>query len=89
MFGFFERLVDPFPKQLAQRPPRGVYQFCRHYTQGMRRGAWSLNSETVSTVLPASEPWEQSPSRFWAPVSRDISAERTILSLIELQLHGE
>ena len=35
MFGFFERLVDPFPKQLAQRPPRGVYQFCRHYTQGM------------------------------------------------------
>ena len=61
----------------------------RHYTQGMRRGTWSLNSETVSTVLPAREPWEQSPSRFWAPVSRDISAERTILSAIEMQLHGE
>ena len=61
----------------------------RHYTQGMRRGTWSLNSETVSTVLPAREPWEQSLSRFWAPVSRDISAERTILSAIEMQLHGE
>ncbi len=61
----------------------------RHFTQGMRRGTWSLNSETVSTVLPAREPWEQSPSRFWAPVSRDVSAERTILSAIEMQLHGE
>ena len=61
----------------------------RHYTQGMRRGTWSLNSETVSTVLPAREPWEQSPSRFWAPVSRDISAERTILSAVEMQLDGE
>ena len=61
----------------------------RHYTQGMRRGTWSLNSKTVSKVLPAREPWEQSPSRFWAPVSRDISAERTILSAIEMQLHGE
>ncbi len=61
----------------------------RHYTQGMRRGTWSLNSETVSTVLPAREPWEQSPGKFWAPVSRDISAERTILSAIEMQLHGE
>ena len=61
----------------------------RHYTQGTRRGTWSLNSETVSTVLPAREPWEQSPGKFWAPVSRDISAERTILSAIEMQLHGE
>ena len=61
----------------------------RHFTQGVRRGTWSLNSETVSTVLPAKEPWEQSRSRFWAPVSRDVSAERTILSAIETELHGE
>jgi len=61
----------------------------RHYTQGMRHGTWSLRSETVSTVLPAREPWEQSPSKFWAPVSRDVSAERTMLSAIEMQLHRE
>ena len=61
----------------------------RHYTKGMRRGTWSLSSETVSTVLPTREPWEQSPSRFWVPVSRDVSAERTLLSAIEMQLHGE
>jgi hypothetical protein len=61
----------------------------RHYTQGLRRGSWSLNSESVSTVLSASEPWAQSPGRFWAPVSRDISTERTLLSTIEMQLRGE
>ena len=33
----------------------------RHYTQGIRRGTWSLSSESVSTVLPSEEPWEQSP----------------------------
>ena len=37
MFGFFERLVDPFPSHLPQRPPRGLYQFCRYYTRGMER----------------------------------------------------
>ena len=61
----------------------------RHYTQGIRLGTWSLSSESVSTVLSTQEPWEQSPGRFWVTISRDIPAERTILSSIEARLHGE
>ena len=61
----------------------------RHYPRGIRPGTWSLSSESVSTVLPANEPWEQSSSKFWAPISRDVLAERGILSAIEMQLHGE
>ena len=53
MFGFFERLVDPFPKQLAQRPPRGVYQFCRHYTQGME--PWLLLMGGLTAITAISE----------------------------------
>ena len=53
MFGFFERLVDPFPKQLAQRPPRGVYQFCRHYTQGME--PWLLLMAGLTAITAISE----------------------------------
>ncbi|WP_372737085.1 ABC transporter ATP-binding protein [Neptunomonas sp.] len=34
MFAFFERLVAPFPPQEPQQPPKGVYEFCRHYTKG-------------------------------------------------------
>jgi len=35
LFGFFERLVDPFPPEHPTEPPRGIYQFCRHYTRGI------------------------------------------------------
>ena len=37
MFGFFERLVDPFPGVTPGEPPRGIYQFCRHHVRGMER----------------------------------------------------
>ena len=37
MFGFFERLVDPFPGATPEQPPRGIYQFCRYYMRGMER----------------------------------------------------
>ncbi len=53
MFGFFERLVDPFPEQLAQRPPRGVYQFCRHYTRGME--PWLLLMAGLTAITAISE----------------------------------
>ncbi|MCS5593384.1 MAG: ABC transporter ATP-binding protein/permease [Porticoccaceae bacterium] len=53
MFGFFERLVDPFPQQLAQRPPRGVYEFCRHYTQGME--PWLLLMAGLTAITAISE----------------------------------
>ena len=35
MFGFFEKLIDPFPPKPPDRPPAGIYAFCRHYTRGM------------------------------------------------------
>jgi ATP-binding cassette subfamily B multidrug efflux pump len=35
MFGLFEKLIDPFPPQSPDRPPTGIYAFCRHYTLGM------------------------------------------------------
>jgi ATP-binding cassette subfamily B protein/ATP-binding cassette subfamily B multidrug efflux pump len=51
MFGFFERLVDPFPKQLAQRPPTGVYQFCRYYTRGMEPWLLTMACLTATTAI--------------------------------------
>ncbi len=35
MFGFFERLVDPYPLEHPAQPPEGLYQFCRYYTRGI------------------------------------------------------
>ena len=35
MFGFFERLVNPFPPEHPAEPPNSLYQFCRHYTRGI------------------------------------------------------
>ncbi|MBA2483834.1 MAG: ABC transporter ATP-binding protein [Nitrosomonas sp.] len=33
MFSFFERLVNTFPPEHPTEPPKGIYQFCRHYTR--------------------------------------------------------
>ena len=35
MFGYFERLINPFPPEHPAEPPKGLYQFCRHYTRGI------------------------------------------------------
>lgn len=35
IFGFFERLVNPFPPEHPVEPPKGIYAFCRHYTRGI------------------------------------------------------
>ena len=35
MFGFFERLVKPFPPEEPQQPPDSLFAFCRHYTYGL------------------------------------------------------
>ncbi len=35
MFGFFERLIDPYPPEHPIEPPKGLYQFCRHYVRGI------------------------------------------------------
>ena len=33
MFTFFERLIDPWPGDVPQAPPRGLIRFCWHYTR--------------------------------------------------------
>jgi ATP-binding cassette, subfamily B, multidrug efflux pump len=35
MFKFFESLVNPFPPELPEQPPAGLYAFCRHYSKGV------------------------------------------------------
>jgi ATP-binding cassette subfamily B protein/ATP-binding cassette subfamily B multidrug efflux pump len=37
MFGFFERLIDPYPPEHPAEPPKGLYAFCRHYIRGIER----------------------------------------------------
>ena len=61
----------------------------RKYTQGIRRGTWSLGSETVTTVLPAQEPWEQVPGSFWTPMTRDVAREKLLLAGVELRIGVE
>ncbi len=35
MFGIFERFIDPYPPEHPIEPPKGLYQFCRHYVRGI------------------------------------------------------
>ena len=58
----------------------------RRYTQGIRRGSWSLRQESRTKVLPAEEPWEQTPGWFWMPVTRDVARERELLASVESRL---
>ena len=53
MFGFFERLVDPFPGATPQQPPRGIYQFCRHHVRGMER--WLILMAILTAITAISE----------------------------------
>lgn len=53
MFGFFERLIEPFPAQKPQRPPSGIYEFCRHYTRGME--PWLLLMAGLTAITAIAE----------------------------------
>lgn len=53
MFAFFERLVDPYPPEHPEQPPRGIYQFCRHYTRGIE--PWLLLMATLTAALAVGE----------------------------------
>ena len=37
MFGFFEKLVEPFPTSAPEQPPKSLLKFCWHYSAGMKR----------------------------------------------------
>jgi len=53
MFGFFERLIDPFPDDIPQQPPKGLYQFCRYYTKGLE--PWLIIMALLTTLLAIAE----------------------------------
>ena len=50
MLSFFERIIKPFPAVEPTQPPKGIFAFCRHYTQGMEA---SLILMSISTALLA------------------------------------
>lgn len=51
MLGFFERLINPFPPQHPTEPPKGLYQFCRHYTRGIEPYLLVLAILTVCVAI--------------------------------------
>jgi ATP-binding cassette subfamily B multidrug efflux pump len=53
MFGFFERLINPFPAESPQQPPRGIYQVCRHYTRGIEH--WLILMAILTAITAVSE----------------------------------
>ena len=53
MFAFFERLINPFPAQSPQEPPRGIYQFCRYYTRGIEH--WLILMAVLTAITAISE----------------------------------
>lgn len=53
MFGFFERLIDPYPPEHPVEPPKGLYSFCRHYIRGIERYLAIL--ALLTTLLAISE----------------------------------
>jgi ATP-binding cassette subfamily B protein/ATP-binding cassette subfamily B multidrug efflux pump len=77
MFKYFENLVNPFPLEHPERPPQGLFQFCRHYTKGLEPYLIAMAVLTVITaageamlyaVLGQLVDWlaSQSPANFFA-----------------------
>jgi len=58
----------------------------RKYTQGMRRGTWTLRSESITKAMPTEQPWEQVPGTFWTPMNRDVARERALLATVEASM---
>jgi ATP-binding cassette, subfamily B, multidrug efflux pump len=53
MFGFFERLANPFPPGHPTEPPNSLYRFCRHYTRGIE--PYLVLMAILTTCLAISE----------------------------------
>ncbi|MDP1559004.1 MAG: ABC transporter ATP-binding protein [Nitrosomonas sp.] len=53
MFGFFERRINPFPPEHPTEPPKGLYQFCRHYARGIE--SYLVLMGVLTTLLAISE----------------------------------
>ena len=53
MFVFFERLVNPFPEEIPQQPPKGIYQFCRYFTKGLE--PWLITMAVLTAMVAVAE----------------------------------
>jgi ATP-binding cassette, subfamily B, multidrug efflux pump len=53
IFGFFERLANPFPPGHPTEPPNSLYRFCRHYTRGIE--PYLVLMAILTTCLAISE----------------------------------
>jgi hypothetical protein len=61
----------------------------RQYKRGIRRGSWTLRDETTTRELPVDSLWEQTPSTFWVPMTRDVARERALLADVESRLSAQ
>lgn len=51
MFGFFERLLNPFPPHNPSPPPKGVAAFCLHYCKGAKRYIFAMGVFTALIAI--------------------------------------
>ena len=51
MLRFFERLINPFPPEHPQQPPRGLAAFCRHYTRGLEVPLVAMSVLTAALAI--------------------------------------
>ena len=49
MLSWFERRLDPYPREEPTQPPRGLLAFCLHYTKGAKR--WLLLMSFTSFAI--------------------------------------
>jgi ATP-binding cassette subfamily B multidrug efflux pump len=49
LFNWFEKRVDPFPKDAPQQPPNRLLAFCLHYTQGV--WPWLILISILTAVI--------------------------------------
>jgi len=51
MLKIFERIVDPFPPQHPDQPPKGLFAFCRHYSKGVEIPLISMSLLTALAAI--------------------------------------
>ncbi|OCJ05531.1 multidrug ABC transporter ATP-binding protein [Agrobacterium sp. 13-626] len=53
MFGWFEQRLNPFPSEVPDVPPRGLFAFCWHYTKPA--APWLLAMAFLAMLIAAGE----------------------------------
>ncbi|WFU07753.1 ABC transporter ATP-binding protein [Rhizobium sp. CB3090] len=53
MFSWFERRLNPFPSEVPDVPPRGLFAFCWHYTKSAT--PWLIAMAVLTTLIAIGE----------------------------------